>query len=485
MFVSTHQIKATGTTGANLFEGDSLVVGPTAGKWVPVSSITTFGLVPRGTTAQRPGYNPEGGLRYNSTLSTLEFSTNAAWVPIPSAVVFRDQVYSSSTPYNSGDMLIMAGQIVVANSSIAAGVTPIWGTLGTASWRPLMVNASKFKGAYSAAVTYPAGDVVVDTTSMASSKMYISAVGSNLNKPLTNPAFWLPFVPGGTTDLSSLAGVVFTGATPTVAGVKGLVPAPAINQDKFFLAGSGAWTSFADMNITGFPSPYDSSKEYDTGSLAREGSVFFESGVDVPAFPGAGLAWMKSAAWSPVLTATTASNLSGLTIAYIGNYDPAHNYVRGNQAQYNGSLWRCVAQTGCVGVTPGTDPYSWSVEFPNQKGSDDLGSLGAHWRPPSYELWTGSGLNPVLTPVINGDWFVVDVDPTNTNGSGVISISSADVKRFRISAYGLATGDVNKTLIVRKHDLVDLISLDMNGDYVFEYVGSKWRLTRTDSATLS
>lgn len=484
MFVSTHQLKATGTTGSNLFEGDSLVVGSTAGKWVPVTSINTHVLIPKGTTAQRPGYNPEGGIRYNSTTSTIEYSTATSWVSVPSGSVLRDQIYSSTTPYNFNDMIIMAGQIVVANSSIAAGATPLWGASGTSTWRPLMVTSSKFKGQYAAGTTYAVGDVVVDTNVMSNSKMYISAVAANVGRSLTNPAYWLPFVPGGTTDLSSLAGVPFTGATATVSGVKGIVPAPILGQEKFFLCGDGTWTSFSQMNITGFPSPYDANKLYDAGTLAREGSVFFIANSDIPVSPPSPLNWMNPVGWSPVLTSTTSSNLGSLTITYKGNYDAATAYVKGDQAQYNGTLWRCVAQNGCTNVIPGTDPFSWSMEFTNQKSSDDLAALGTQWKPPLYSLWIGSGANNILSPITNGDWFSVDVDPTNTNGSGIISIADANVKRFRLSVYGLASGDVNKTIVVRKHDLIDLVTLDLNGDYVFEYVGTRWQLSRTDSATL-
>jgi hypothetical protein len=484
MKIRPQQVSAVDASGSNLFEGDQMLVGSTAGKWVPLSSVNTHVLVPKGTTAQRPGYNPEGGIRYNTSLQTVEFSTSSAWVQLPSGTAFTTQVYSSSNPYTAGNMIIHAGQIVVANSNISAGVTPVWGASLTSTWRPLMGPSNIWKGVYAVATAYSANDVVVSSSAMSGSKLYVSRVAST-GQALTNTNYWLPYVPG-TVDLSSLIPVPMIGATSLANGTSGTVPAPSAGQESNFLSGNGTWTSFSTLNLNGFPGTYTTFKSYPTGSLARDGAAILESTRNIASPPAVGDEWLNTSAWQPILASTSSTNLAAMTITYRGEFINGTTYNRGDQVLYRGNFWTMVSENGPVNTEyPGINPYIWAMEVFGSKNTADFSYIGTNWRTPLYVFWNGSALvdNQVKRHLINGDWFVIDIDPAYSSLVGCLKMDSSCV-RFRVSIYGCDSAIAGKTLIVKRVDNTDLLTLDLDGDYYFEYVGSKWRVTYNNSASV-
>jgi hypothetical protein len=56
--------------------------------------------------------------------------------------------------------------------------------------------------------------------------------------------------------------------------------------------------------------------------------------------------------------------------------------------------------------------------------------------------------------------------------------------RFRISIYGCDPAVPAHTLVVKRGDNTDMLTLDLDGDYRFEFVGAKWRVTYSNSASV-
>jgi Collagen triple helix repeat (20 copies) len=211
------------------------------------------------------------------------------------AGTFRHRLtpHSTSGKYVAGDRCLWWGLPVEANGSIDGTSTAVafaWGTTG-ATWKPVLSSTHTWRGTFSSANTYAVNDVVCSSTS---SRLYfcataITTAGTSYD-PLTgaNRNVWR-----FSNDVSLYD---FKGASSTLSGQPGAVPAPAINDQNRALRADATWSPLVAI--------WALATAYKSGDLAIiNGGQIVKANGTIAA--NTAFSWgTTGATWSPVLPET-------------------------------------------------------------------------------------------------------------------------------------------------------------------------------------
>lgn len=114
-----------------------------------------------------------------------------------------------------------------------------WGDVALNIIGPSGRKGVNYRGVWSPATTYVEDDVVRDATG----RLWIAEATSTSVSPVEGPS-WSLFLPSSIGDLPN-----FTGATASVNGANGLVPAPLVADRERFLKGNGTWAETPASDI--------------------------------------------------------------------------------------------------------------------------------------------------------------------------------------------------------------------------------------------
>jgi hypothetical protein len=250
-------VKTTGSANGVVFTGgDQLLT---------MVSTGAVGL-PVGNTAQRPSSNVGGIMRWNSTLTDMEFHNGTTWVPIVGTI---------STVANAAIDALLVGEIKLANGSVTeiklanSSVTEIKLANGSVTEVKLAANAVTQNKILDGAIT----NTKYANASITNAKL--ASVATQTIKGRTTSGSGAPedlTAAQATAILSAMVGDSGSG------GTKGLVPAPASGDAAAskFLAASGLWTAINTGTFTGTTDAWEGS----AGPFKLKGGHYYGGAIN-------------------------------------------------------------------------------------------------------------------------------------------------------------------------------------------------------------
>ena len=195
----------------------------TLGDWTDPAFITgpSGSFQSKGTWSSATAYNLGDVVDYqgsswiarvnntNHVPPSLPTTINTWWTILSkagSSFTYRGN-YSGATAYLKDDVVTDQGSIWIALQPTTGNAPPLLPTNSNANWQLLVQGAGTFKGAYSGATSYKAGDIVFDQNS---SWIALQATTGNAPPalPATSNANWNAFAVRGAGDVSGPASSV-------------------------------------------------------------------------------------------------------------------------------------------------------------------------------------------------------------------------------------------------------------------------------------